>query len=421
MNNKCNNQLQSNIEIRESINLIPHIGEKSSNIQLIQTNDDILNRQVINPTRVVQNMLISHIGTNSKKIDDSIKQTDKIDMFDIIDKTDIPVINNTISSSIISSIPITPIAPITSTISNKKPDLKSYDVLLRNIHLLDHVKPVLCDHLYNTLFHFDNDAHNDNLLNKDKKIGEFKLDYKRYFEEYIQVVKLEKFLSLLSISESYEKYKNRFVDNDMMSAKIVLDQETDINNKYDVSKKSDIDTIVSISRQNFLELALETYPDDSAIIRQYLSDLPRQNVLINNVRINDIEHMLSVLGRFNREIKIDIKNRKTISTTMLAIAFVCQSSFFMSFMHFHNKCNMMRCIIESDPLLKDDPRCHMYASDLKEKNMISIMITQNKLRCSFIARYRIVDVTRDKTIHIVKSETLIDVDDDTGLIVYEAM
>ena len=334
--------------------------------------------------------------------------------------------------------------------------ITSKDILLRNIHVLDEIKPVLCERMYNILFDHNEDDNNEDKDNKfhesfiSSKINEI-IDYSTYFEENVKVLKLEKFIKILKISYSFNKYCTIFLNEDNIYTSIV-DKTTDLNTKYDISDKNNINTIISISKQDFLELSLETYPDDTAIIRQFIVDLPRQDVFINGVPIKDIDHMLFLLGQFNRDVKINTKNRSSINTTMLSVALVCQSSFFMSFVHLLDKCKKMHTMltqsIQSDPnstsnttsmitpefietaqyplqsLSKanlDDPRLNMHVFDVKERDVISFTINHDTYKCSFGAKYRIVDITTDTTLYNIYTEILIDLDSDTGLIVYDVV
>jgi hypothetical protein len=365
---------------------------------------------------MINNSLIPRINQSITHDQSLIKSTDvNLHYREFIDLT-------SANNKIISVKPVL-IAHISSQNGIMSVKMDSTSVILRNMYLLDRITPVIPNEIYVDLFH--NDETSDQKQHEKHKI------YMKYFEEYINAIKLDRILALLTISQESTRYKQRFIcNNERLVSDITINQQTDMIEKYDVSIKANIDTILIVSKQTFLEQSLETYSDDTSIVTQYLSDLPRQNVIINNIHIKEgkngisaVEHMLSILSKFNREIKLDtdIKNRKTISTTLLAIAFVCQTSFYMSFIHLHDKCSKMRASMEADPSLKDDPRLNMYALDLKEKDTVSISISHNMFKCSFMARYRIVDISTEKIIHIVRTETIIDMDKDIGVIVYEAM
>jgi hypothetical protein len=298
--------------------------------------------------------------------------------------------------------------------------ISSRDVVLKTINILDKIKPIMCERMYRILF-YDNESGTDSR----KSDG---IDYSVYFEEYIKSLKFEKFIMLLQISKFFNKYKRLFINTTNTTNIInhfvdkITDQDKDIIMRYDISDKTNVNTIISISKQNFLELSLETYPDDASIVRQYLLDFPRQDVYINGIFINDVNKMLSLLGSFNRDVKINIKGRNVLSTTMLAIVLTCQSSFYMSFLHLHNKCSKMHNnITDNSNHNINDPKLTMHVSDMKEKNVISIHITRNSFKCSFGAKYRVVDVLTADTIYVVQTEILIDLNIDTGLIVYNVV
>jgi len=321
--------------------------------------------------------------------------------------------------------------------------IPSYDIVLREILTLDKMNPVLCEHMYTILFNNNNEeCKNDNNENENENI-----DYSVYFKEYIRSLKFDKFITILQISSTFDRYTQLFIndnttkiidniDNIDKSDKVdhvskfvdqIVDQKTDLSIKYDISDKNNANTIISISKQNFLELSLETYPDDVSIIRQCLLDLPRQDVYINGTFITDIDQMLHLLGDFNKELKINTKGRNTISTTMLAIALICQSSFFMSFLHLHNKCTKMHSSITEN--IAEDPKCikeneirlNTHVCDMNERHVVTFYISHDSFKCSFSAKYRVVDVLAVETLYAVKTEILIDIFTDTGLIVYDVM
>lgn len=304
--------------------------------------------------------------------------------------------------------------------------IPSYDIVLREILTLDNMQFDLCEHMYTILFNNNNDEYKDN--------NNTNIDYSVYFEEHIRSLKFDKFITILKISSTFDRYTQLFINED--ATKIVdkfvdqiVDQQTDLTMRYDISNKTNANTIISISKQNFLELSLETYPDDVSIIRQCLLDLPRQDVYINGTFITDIDQMLHLLGSFNNEMKIKTKKRSIISTTMLAIALICQSSFFMSFLHLHNKCTKMHNSIVENPKCKEDPKCkkenefrlNMHVCDMNDRNIVTFYISRDSFKCSFSAKYRVVDVIAVETLYVVKTEILIDIFNDTGLIVYEVM
>ena len=99
---------------------------------------------------------------------------------------------------------------------------------------------------------------------------------------------------------------------------------------------------------------------------------------------------------------------------MLCMLLICQSSFFVSFMHLHNKEIKMKNML--DP---DDPKNNIHVADMKEKNRIDLYITLNSFSCSFNAKYRILDILEDITIYNVKTETLLSLDSDICLITYD--
>ncbi|VBB18562.1 hypothetical protein YASMINEVIRUS_1025 [Yasminevirus sp. GU-2018] len=319
----------------------------------------------------------------------------------------------------------------------------SIDVILKSIDLLDEIQPTLCNHLYKSLFtsvttdkisgyvcslcSLEKEMNtiisvvkeNGENCASDSKMTPPNIDYRKYFEEYDRVFKLENVLSLISFSSSPERYITTFIKGD--GVKNMSDQINDVEKNYDISRRENIDAVITISKQNFLDLSLETYPDDEAIVKQFLADLPRNDLYINGAHITNIDKLILSIGAYNRELMVKTKNRKTMSTVMLAIAFVCQSSFFLSFLHLHSKCEKMHSVVDQSSTATTDVRRNYHVSDMREREKISITVGFDKFQCSFLAKYRVVDVTTEKTVYIVKTEILIDMNNDTGVIIYETM
>lgn len=325
------------------------------------------------------------------------------------------------------------------TITQSKPILpppSSLDIVVNSIKLIDDIHPTLCNDLKHHLFPEDvtSGTLTDGTTLQDAEkidirasmidvIAQQSVDYSKYFEEYVRNIRIEKFANLLNISRSADKLKKLFL-NGRGQIPHLYEQDVDVTNNYDITKKENIDTIISISRQNFVNLVLETYPDDDAIVKQFLLDLPRQDVYLNGHKIKTIDNLFMGLSMHNKLIYLDQatpKSRPHISTMMMALLLICQSSFFVSFLHLHNKVGKMKSILDGDVQYKNDQRHNVHVADLKERDRIDISVTAETFSCSFGASYRILDITEDRTLFKVQTETLFDINSDTCLIVYEAI
>ena len=304
-------------------------------------------------------------------------------------------------------------------------DIASLDVIVNNIGLIDKIHPTLHNGLKDHLFPDDVIVSQ----NKKKRVRSLTtnmgtqnyVDYSKYFEVYIRNNRIEKFSNLLNISRSSEKLKNIFL-NGNGHIPYLYEQEEDIINNYDVTKKENINTMISISRQYFLHHILETYPDDDAIVKQFLLDLPRQDIYLNGHMIKTIDNLFMGLSMHNKLIYCDqliSKSRPHISTMMLALLMICQSSFCVSFCHLHNKVEKLKSVLNLNKHYKNDYRHNVHVADLKERNIIDINVTEETFSCSFRASYRIVDISEDTTLFKVQAETLFDLNSDLCLIIYE--
>jgi hypothetical protein len=291
---------------------------------------------------------------------------------------------------------------------------KSIDIVLNGIKLINK-NLIICKKLEQYfLAKINTDCTNDENNHK------FSLqEYKLFFEECMRSYHYKKFDKLIKISRNPEKLKQLFLNN-ADEIKFLFDREADISNDYDITKKENINKIISISRCEFLNLVMESYPNDEAIIKQVLLDLPRTDIFLNGMKINTIDDIFIGACQSNTSIIVDLseteKKQKTTSFLMLILLLICQSSFFVSFIHLHNKVEKMK-----NTLNMTDPMNNINLADFRERNRIDIYITSKTLSCTFGASYRIFDVTDNKTIFKIHTETLFDVMSDTALIIYQCI
>lgn len=331
--------------------------------------------------------------------------------------------------------------------------LPPIEIVSHGVNSIEGLHPILCDDLKAYLFPENQpvdqanpthplesdqspDQSVDNLSNKSSEqpindmIAIRSIKYSKYFEPYVRNVRIDKFSNLLNISKSAEKLKTIFF-NGVGQIAHFHDQSTDITNNYDVTKKENIDTIISISRQNFLNLILEVYPNDDAIIKQFLVDFPRQDVFLNGRQIFQIDNLLMELSTYNKMINLDnfieIKpkpdtklfgSKSHISTMMLTLAMICQSSFYVSFFHLHDKITKLKSTLDLDAKMENDYRYNVHVTDFKERNQIRVNTTKNSFSCAIEASYKIMDIVEEKTLYKITTETLFDLDSDTCIIVY---
>lgn len=319
----------------------------------------------------------------------------------------------------------------TSTSTSIKPShvMSSKEVILNNIKLIDAMVPSLSSHIYSRLFLEDADNDND----KNNKIENTEnVDYAKYFEENCRNMKLETFLQLISISKSEKRFMDKFLHDDNIDR--YYNQTDDISSNYDISNPENLNNVVSVSKQNFMDVITETYSNDEMIMRQFLADFPRQDVFINGKRFDNMDKLFLELSICNAEIDIDNKHRKKLSKMMLCFLLICQSSFYISFLHVYNKIAKLRSILNIKYGISDndktsyrpdqvdklpDSRYNLHIADHKERNVIDIKISPDNLKCSLMGCYRIVDLDTTNTLYLIRSETLFDINNDTCLIIYE--
>ena len=235
--------------------------------------------------------------------------------------------------------------------------------------------------------------------------------YYKYFEQHLNIQKLEKFLKIIKISKSENRFRRKFLKNEIIER--YYDSETDINMNFDVVDLNNMNNIIHIPTHSFIQQILESYTDDSAIVKQMLVDFPRQDIYINDQQIHTIDNLMMCLSPYNREIIIDNKNRYKISSMMLSMCFVCQSSFFVSFIHIFRKISQMKLIYENET------RNNLHLTDTIGKKKIQINIKENELSCVFIGSYKIINIQDNTTLYNIRTETIFDINSDLCLVVNE--
>lgn len=276
-----------------------------------------------------------------------------------------------------------------------------------------------------------NNTKNDHNTDENTNIEEN--NYGMYFEKYIDYIKAENDLKILKKTGRFNTYKNEhlnkmedIIDQIYMMQIRTQNEDNDVNMNYDITNHELLKNILRISKKKFLQLSLETYNDNASIVTQFLVDLPRHNVYINNTKINSMIDLLEQISKYERNINLDIdldlnfnlnldiKNKKTVSTTFLITALLCQSSYFMSFNHLHKKCEKMHekmC----------DEKSSIYVFDSNERNTISVNIDAHNLFFSVAAKYRVADIIQNKTLIAIDTEILIDINEENGLIVFDSI
>jgi hypothetical protein len=299
---------------------------------------------------------------------------------------------------------------------------------------LNEFDPTLPTKLYEYLFLSDNsDPEKDNndgiILDYNNEMKE--IDYSKYFIKHTTEVHRGKIINLLNISPNAQKLKEKFVtDYDVLH---YFNQDIDTMKNYDITKEENLNVIINLPQRTFLETLLETFNDDDAIIRQFLVDFPRQDIYLNGCRVKTIDDLFMGLSRYNRMVyfgnPVPILNKGTprnmiinwryyISLFMLTLVLTCQSSFFHSFTHLHNKMSKMKNVLEQNKQNLISV-VNIYVTDYSERQKINLNVTCESFSCSLSATYKIINILDETILFRVKTETLFDLDSDTCIIVYE--
>ena len=279
--------------------------------------------------------------------------------------------------------------------------------ILDKINLINYYKPTLNKKLYTLLFtqtssrkYENKDIHNN---------------YAKYFISYEKKKLYDNIKRLLSISLAEEKMLNKFIKPDGSMPKY-YNQEYDIKTNYDVSKKENLIFMTSMPRLELIKDMLDTYHTDDSMLRQFSVDFPRLGVYINKIKHTNIDMFFAEISKYNRDFQINLEKRKNISLFMLCVTLVCQSAYYLQYMHIFNKVAYMKEVYKNNPF---DSRHILHVADYKKQNIIELYISDSFFKCSLVATHSIMNIDTVKPLYNYQSETLIDMNNDLCLIVYD--
>ena len=247
------------------------------------------------------------------------------------------------------------------------------------------------------------------------KTSEMQDLYSIYISRYINNHKLYILDSLLDISnnKSYTKYLQPISNElDILKQNKLIKKlyiEHNINECHDLSKVSNLNGIVMLNLSEYLSTILKTYNTDQNIAKQFLVDLPRQDVYVNGVRIHDFAQLVSLVKIFRRKVNLGFKPMKSINSILLLLVLACQSSLCTAFEFLSHKIMNYR----------NDKNNNMHLVDSKYRSTLRLLINHTDIKCSFEKIHNIIDIMTEDILHIMKVETLIDITLSRGVIVYE--
>lgn len=247
-------------------------------------------------------------------------------------------------------------------------------------------------------------------------------EYKEYFEIEYRKLMINQLKEQLNISPSIKRFNDKFLSRKNLS--YYHNIKDDIDNNYNIDIPENLNNIIHFKQIEFIYNIYETYVTNEDIVKQFTLDFPRHKVFVNNKQYILIDELFNILSKYNR--KIDVTDKLNTTTFMLSLLLICQSSFYMSFIHIHNKINKMKenYILNAKLDLYDTdniPLLNYHVTDTKKVNEIHLTIDDFRLCCTFIASYKVMNVSTEKIIYQIKAETIFDLNFDECLIVYESM
>ena len=160
--------------------------------------------------------------------------------------------------------------------------------------------------------------------------------------------------------------------------------------------------IVIFEKCKFLEQIYESYKNDNNnILRQFILDHNRLDIIINNIKYKNIDDILVKLSSFDCCSEY-IKNTK-ISSLILIIMLCCQSSFYYSFYYIHKQ---------------SDIKFNQLSDTSNTKKTINVIIDpeNNQKKITFEANYKIIDCNNYEKKYSVKTHTELDLNASHGII-----
>ena len=246
-------------------------------------------------------------------------------------------------------------------------------------------------------------------------------EYKEYFETEYRKLMINQLKEQLNISPSIKRFNEKFLNRTDMS--YYHNIKDDLENNYNIDVPKNLNNIINFKQSEFIDNIYETYNTNEDIVKQMTLDFPRHKIYVNNKQCISIDELFTILSKYNRP--IDITSERRTTTFMLSLLLICQSSFFMSFIHIYNKINKMKekYILNSELDIYDTdniPVLNYNIIDTKQVNEIHLTIDDFRLCCTFIASYKVMNVSTEKIIYQIKAETIFDLNFDECLIVYES-
>jgi hypothetical protein len=270
------------------------------------------------------------------------------------------------------------------------------------------------DHIFRQIESIDYQKHTT--LNVNDEPSKLEQNDSMSFSNYINNLKLHTLKLLLNISNN-KSYESKYLlpmyctteilkQNDQIKKLYI---EHNINGCHDLSKRSNLNGIIMFELYEYLDAIIKTYDSEEKIIRQILVDLPRQDVYVNDMKINSVEQMLNDNRIFNRDIYFGYARHNTINILLLMMIMSCQSSFGTAFEFLSQKTMKYKIEKNNDMVLVDS----------NKRSVIRIHINNNDFKCSFEKKHRIIDTSTGNILHMINVETIIDITQYYGIVVYE--
>ena len=129
---------------------------------------------------------------------------------------------------------------------------------------------------------------------------------------------------------------------------------------------------------------------------------------VDHMLVHTPDQLFVALSRSNHIIQIN--QSKQISSMMLGLLFTCQSSFFMSFQHMHEKMNRLN--------RSSNTRDTLHVVSGNQKNHIHL-VTGDTLACTMTGHYKVIDTEDEQTVYCIDATTIVDMSIDICVVVYQ--
>lgn len=246
----------------------------------------------------------------------------------------------------------------------------------------------------------------EKMIEKMELLEFFKKQYMQYVikrlhtESGLYKKKIDSLVELITEQNKIKMYDDSEIDS---YSHIFLPEY--LNNAKQQIKQTDQKVFfVCVDKYKFVESIIEVYNTNASILSQFIQDFHRGKMIINDIIYTNIDELFYELSRVNRMTKIRNLKDEKMSTFMLSLLLMCQTSHYMSYMYPFNAINELK----KHNTKYDD--YNVLNSNKQISNTINITIDRinvvPEMGCSITSCYEVFDVKGNFKVYDITVETI---------------